>query len=190
MSRRDRGVSRWIRTPFFASAVIKRKISRRLISGSTFSLKDRLSIFLSIAWWRSARQHRWRSLLQHVEQQREQNRVMSFPSTSREMKLYGDTARWWSQFFFFYTPVFIALRYDDVPTWNAARRVLMRVRFCASVRISRARSKLSGQSHSIEFYAIMNVAVQMMGRKFFFFIRTIVLGVTCKRSNDRRSRDP
>lgn len=109
----------------------------------------------------------------NVEQQREQNRVMSFPSTSREMKLCGDTARWWSRFFFFFFthPRF----YRASIRWRSDRERHRRVRFCASVRISCARSKLSGQSHLVGFYEIMNIAVRM--ERIFFYSWKIALNL-------------
>lgn len=118
-----------------------------------------------MAWWRSARQHRFTT--RRTTTRTKPRNVFSIDVSRNEI------VRWYramvKSILFLHTRGFIALRYDDVPTRNAALRVATRVGFCASVRMSCVRSELSGQSHLVGFYAIMNIAVQMMERAFFSF---------------------
>lgn len=117
-----------------------RKISRRLTSGfewehaPVISLKDRL---LLMAWWHSARQHRNArgSASKHVQQQREQNRVMSFPFDVSRNEIAVMPREGGVDIPFFFTPNFL-LRVDTA--WRDATMFRLETgNVACRVRVSR-----------------------------------------------------
>lgn len=115
----DRGVSRWIRTRFFASARHKEKdftaVDKRfdvLVKKSTFYLS-----FDSLMTQRASTSTAIAFTTRRTTTRTKPRNVFSINVSRNEI------VRWYramvkSILFFFTHPGFIALRYDDVPTWN------------------------------------------------------------------------